>query len=172
MTVGQELKKITNLKLFHNHMTIELVSEFFNYGTDEGRRLVTLFRKEIFEAVSKSDLAGLIFTYVWAFDIESDREYIESVSEIFESQGADVFWVELEADYDERFIRNKTPNRLEHKQTKRDLEQSEQMFASLEKCYRLNSLEGEIKRANYIRINNTDLPPDEVAEMIKQFFSL
>ena len=30
MTVGQELEKITGLKLFHNHMTIELVSPFFS----------------------------------------------------------------------------------------------------------------------------------------------
>lgn len=28
MTVGQELAKITGLKLFHNHMTIDLVSNF------------------------------------------------------------------------------------------------------------------------------------------------
>ncbi len=62
MTVGQELEKITPLKLFHNHMTIELVSPFFSYGTSEGRRLVSLFRREIFEVVSKSDLYGLIFT--------------------------------------------------------------------------------------------------------------
>ena len=33
MTVGQELAKITGLKLFHNHMTIDLVSNFFDYGT-------------------------------------------------------------------------------------------------------------------------------------------
>ena len=30
MTVGQELEKITGLKLFHNHMTIELVLPFFD----------------------------------------------------------------------------------------------------------------------------------------------
>ena len=29
MTVGQELMKITDLRLFHNHMTIELVIEIF-----------------------------------------------------------------------------------------------------------------------------------------------
>ena len=29
MTVGQELAKITGLKLFHNHMTIEPVLELF-----------------------------------------------------------------------------------------------------------------------------------------------
>ena len=31
MTVGQELAKITDLKLFHNHMTIEPVIEIFGY---------------------------------------------------------------------------------------------------------------------------------------------
>ena len=71
MTVGQELEKITKLKLFHNHMTIELVSPFFSYGTPQGKRLVSLFRQEIFEEVAKSDLPGLIFTFVWALDAES-----------------------------------------------------------------------------------------------------
>lgn len=45
MTVGHELEKITDLKLFHNHMTIELVDPFFKYGTKEGNRLVSLFRQ-------------------------------------------------------------------------------------------------------------------------------
>lgn len=53
MTVGQELSKKTNLKLFHNHMTIDLVSNFFSYGSQEGKRLVKLFRKEIFEQLLK-----------------------------------------------------------------------------------------------------------------------
>ena len=32
MTVGQELSKITNLKLLHNHMTIELLTKIFDYS--------------------------------------------------------------------------------------------------------------------------------------------
>ena len=68
MTVGQELTKITDLKLFHNHMTIDLVSHFFDYGTKEGKRLVNLIRQEIFEEVSKIDLSGMIFTYLWAIN--------------------------------------------------------------------------------------------------------
>ena len=31
MTVGQELMKITGLRLFHNHMTIEPVIEIFGH---------------------------------------------------------------------------------------------------------------------------------------------
>jgi hypothetical protein len=36
--------------------------------------------------------------------------------------------------------------------------------------YRLNSLDGEIKRENYIKINNTYLSAEKVAEIIKQKF--
>jgi hypothetical protein len=37
MTVGQKLAEITGLKLFHNHMTFELVSNFFNvFESEEG----------------------------------------------------------------------------------------------------------------------------------------
>ena len=172
MTVGQELSKITELKLFHNHMTIDLVANFFSYSTPQAKRLVGLFRQEIFEEVSKSDLAGMIFTYMWAFDQQSDWDYIDKISSLFESRGSEVCFVELEADYDLRIERNKTPNRLENKPTKRDVEKSENTFRILEEKYRLNSLEGEIQRKNYLRINNTDLQPEEVAQSIKDFFLL
>jgi len=118
MTVGQELSKITNLKLFHNHMTIELVSNFFSYSTPIGKKLVFLLRKEIFEEVSASDLEGLIFTYQWNFEVKQEWDYIESLVKIFRDKGADIFYIELEADIEERIKRNKTEHRLKHKPTK------------------------------------------------------
>jgi hypothetical protein len=172
MTVGHELEKTTELKLFHNHMTIELVTPFFNYGTESGKRLVKLFRKEIFEEVSKSDLDGLIFTYVWAFDQQSDWDYVDEVCNIFESRGGDIYFVELEADLEERLDRNKSSHRLEHKPTKRNIERSERDLRSSMEKYRLNSKNGEIKKENYIRINNTNLNPEEVAKIIKEKFLL
>lgn len=172
MTVGQELAKITELKLFHNHMTIDLVANFFDYGTPQAKRLVSLFRQEIFEEVSKSDLDGMIFTYVWAFDQQEDWDYVDNVCNLFESRGSEVYFVELEADFDVRIERNKTPNRLANKPTKRDIQRSESIFRYTEGKYRLNSYEGELKRKNYLRINNTDLPPEEAAKMIKGYFSL
>jgi len=44
MTVGQELANITELKLFHNHMTIELLEPLFSF-IPEMWELSTLFRK-------------------------------------------------------------------------------------------------------------------------------
>lgn len=172
MTVGHELEKTTELKLFHNHMTIELVSPFFSYGSQAGKRLVNLFRQEIFEEVAKSDLVGLIFTYVWAFDQQSDWDYVDKVCNIFESKGGVVYLVELEADLEERLERNKSPHRLKHKPTKRNIEWSDQdLMGSMQK-HRLNSKDGEIIKENYIKINNTKLTPEEVAKIIKKKFKL
>lgn len=172
MTVGHELEKITDLKLFHNHMTIDFVSPFFDYSTKEAKRLVSLFRNELFEEVSKSNLYGMIFTYVWAFDLQSDWEYINHIVSIFESKGGTVYFVELEADLEERLERNKSPHRLEHKPKKRDIEWSEKNLKETLEKHRLNSLHGEIKSEEYIKINNTHVTAREVAKMIKEKFKL
>ena len=172
MTVGQELEKITNLKLFHNHMTIELVSTFFSYSTPTGKKLVKLFREEIFKEVASSDLEGLIFTYLWYFDSKEDWDYIESLTNIFKDKGAEIYYVELEANFDERIKRNKTEHRLEHKPSKRDIEWSENEVKKSNSYHRSNSNKGEIKEKNYIKINNTNLSPETVAIKIKETFNL
>jgi len=176
MTVGQELAKITELKLFHNHMTIDLVSNFFSYGSPAGKRLVNLFRQEIFEEVSKSDLYGLIFTYLWAFDEKGDWDYIKNLYKPFESRGSDIYIVELEADFEERLKRNTTPNRLEVKPTKRNIEWSEQDIIKTAEKYRLNSHEGEINslisEENYLRIKNDNISAEDTAKIIKDKFKL
>jgi hypothetical protein len=170
MTVGQELAKITDLKLFHNHMTIDLVGQFFDYGTKEGKRLVNLFREEIFEEVSKSNMYGMIFTYVWAFNLQGDWDYVSRISQLFESRGGTVYFVELEADMDERLERNKSSNRLEHKPSKRNIVWSDNDLKTAMEKYRMNSYEGEITFPNYIKINNTHLSAEEVAKIVKEEF--
>lgn len=171
MTVGQELSKLTGLKLFHNHMTIDLVLQFFEFQDPAARRLINLFRQEIFEAVAASQLPGLIFTYMWAFDAPSDWAYVKEVTDFFERAGAEIFIVELEADYNLRLERNRTENRLAHKPTKRNLEHSEHTFKHLEDKYRLNSLPGEVKYPNYLRINNTHMAPEVCAKHIEAWLS-
>ncbi len=169
MTVGQELSKITDLKLFHNHMTIEPVIELFGYY--EGRT-VNRLRKVIFEEFSKSDNYGMIFTYVWALDQQGDWDYIKYVSELFEEQGAEVFYVELVASQKIRLERNATENRLRHKPSKRNLNFARKDLLDTDKKYRTESYEGEITFPNYIKIDNSELSPDVVAGIIKEKFLL
>ncbi len=171
MTVGHELEKTTDFKLFHNHMTIELLAPYFGFSR-EMWQLANQFRHDIFKAAAASEMYGMIFTYVWGFDLQSDWDYVDNISNIFEEKGADIYYVELEADLETRVERNKTPHRLEHKPTKRDIARSEQDLKRTMERHRLNSIEGEIKKVNYIKINNTNRSAREVAEMIKERFAL
>lgn len=172
MTVGQRLADITELKLFHNHMTIEPITDLFHGYPEQFSRLRDLFREEIFKSFLNTDQYGMIFTYMWAFDAQEDWDYINGLEQLFLSHGAEVYYAELEADYDTRIQRNKTENRLLNKPSKRDIQRSEEIFRDLEQKYRLNSLPGEIKKENYLRINNTRIPPEETAQMIKEAFGL
>lgn len=172
MTVGQELVKITNLKLLHNHMTIELLTNIFNYSRDSFRKLNEEFRIQIFEEFAKSDQEGMIFTTTWNFDSKEDWDMMYRFIDIFKKNNADIYIVELESTLEERLKRNKTENRLENKASKRDLEWSEKdLLKSIEK-YRFNSNKNEIKEKNYIRIDNTNIPADVVAKEIKEKFKL
>lgn len=169
MTVGQHLAEKTGLKLFHGHMTIEPVIEVFG-KYDQG--ITDQLREVIFREFAKSDNYGMIFTYMWAFNQASDREYILHVADIFQKQGAEIYCVELTAPQEIRLQRNKTENRLKHKASKRDLNFSENRIVYEDSHFRWNSLEGEIPFANFIKIDNSQLSPDTVADIIVEKFHL
>ncbi len=169
MTVGQELTKITDLRLFHNHMTIEPILDIFGYFNGKA---ITRMRDVIFEEFAETNNYGLIFTYMWAFDQQSDWDYIEHVRDIFKKYNADIYYVELVASKEVRLQRNATENRLKNKASKRDIEMSNQRIMNDDYKYRCVSNEGEIPFDNYIKIDNSNLSAEVVALMIKERFGL
>ncbi len=167
MTVGQELMKRTGLRLFHNHMMIEPVLEIFGGWRGD---VVSKLRRVILEEFVNSDQEGMIFTFMWAFDMPSDREYLLDVAKLFEDKGGEVYCVELVASQEIRLQRNRTENRLNNKASKRNLEFSTNLILNEDQNHRLVSREGEIPFANYLRIDNSRLSPEEAAELIKEHF--
>ena len=164
MTVGQELMKITDLRLFHNHMMIEPVIDVFGYFKGD---TINKLRDVIFDDFVKSDIAGMIFTFMWAFDMKSDWEYLDNLVKRFD----EIYCVELIASQEVRLERNKTENRLKNKASKRDIEASNKRVLN-EDTHRLVSNEGEIPFKNYLRINNENIAATEVAKMIKDTFNI
>lgn len=168
MTVGQELMKLTDLRLFHNHMAIELVIDVFGYYDSN---IITKLREVIFESYAQSKNEGLIFTYMWAFDHQSDWDYVNKISSLFQEQGAELYCVELIAPLEIRLERNISENRLNHKASKRDIEASNQRVIEGSTNYRIVSHVGEIPFANYLRIENSDKSAQACAELIVQHFN-
>lgn len=169
MTVGQELMKMTDLRLFHNHMSIEPIIEIFG---SFNQKAIARFRDVVFEEFAKSDNYGMIFTYLWAFDMESDWKYIEHVKSIFEPYGTEFYYAELVAPQEIRLERNITENRLKNKPSKRDIEASTARLLRDDARCRCVSYDGEIPFENYIKIDNSNISAFEAAKIIKDRFDL
>ena len=169
MTVGQELMKITDLRLFHNHMTIEPVLEIFNeFNVD----VILKLRYLIFEEFAKTQNYGMIYTCMWAYDCQEDWEIMNKILQIFKDVGAEVYCVELTAPLDVRIKRNATENRLKNKPSKRNIEASNQRVIKDTKAHRFVSTDGEVPIENFIRIDNSNIEATAVAKMIKEKFNL
>ena len=169
MTVGQELMKITDLRLLHNHITIEPVLEVFG---EWNLKAVVDSRDVLFREFAKSGKYGLISTLMFAFDEQEDWDYLEHIKEIFKPYDTEFYYVELFAPQEIRLQRNATENRLKHKASKRNIEISNKLLLNADANNRFISYDGEIEFENYIKIDNSDLPPEKVAEMIKEKFNL
>ena len=172
MTVGQELSKITGLKLFYNHMTIELVRLIFDYDKEAYRKMNKVIRDEVFKEFSKSNQKGIIFTGCLDFGsyFEKEMKDVNAWMSLFDES----YVVELETTLEERLKRNKTANRLEHKASKRDLKWSENDLLKSVTKHKLNSDPGTCEKIfeNYLRIDNTNISAEETAKTIKERFDL
>lgn len=167
MTVGQELCKITPFRLMHNHMAIEPVLEVFG---EFNSSVIMRLRDVMFEEFARSDRYGLIFTFMWAFDHQSDWDYVAHVKEVVGAAEEDIYHVELVAPQEIRLQRNTTENRLKHKASKRDIEASTARLLRDDEKARCESLPGEIPFPNYLRLDNSNISAQEAAHIIKEYF--
>jgi hypothetical protein len=172
MTVAQAIAERTGLRMFHNHLSIELALRYFDYGTPAFGRISGSIRRQIVEEVASSDLPGLVFTFVWAFDLPEDRDAVDGYARPFRERGGRVLFLELEAPQSERLRRNEGASRLAEKPSKRDLEASRRNLLELDARYQLNSGGVFDDREDWLRIDNTHLAPMDVAERVIKHFLL
>lgn len=183
MAVGLALEARTGLKLFHNHVSIELALKFFDHGSPPFSRLVSEIRRQVLEGVAEATVAagsasperpagGLILTLVIDFDDPRDLANAQAYADIFAARGHRVIVVELEATLDERLRRNATPLRLAEKSSKRDVAASEARLLAASRGHRLNSARELDDHPGYLRLDNTHRTPEDVAQAICDHFGL
>lgn len=170
MTIGEIIAEKLKIPLFHNHMTLELLQPLFGWSTATFE-LSREFRQAIFsKLVEEPTNDGLVFTFVLGFDVKEDLEEFRHYKEIFTDKGIDIYFIELEADIEERLYRNKTEHRLNKKASKRNIRHSEKELLLANEQYRLNSLPGEVDEKYYYRLDVTKLTAEQAADqIIKQF---
>ena len=108
LTVARELAALTGLRLFHNHLTVDLVSAVFDFGTEPFIALREHIWLAVFRQAAERGLS-LIFT----FNPESTvrAHFIQAAIEAVESGGGRVVFVELTCAPDELERRVESPSR-------------------------------------------------------------
>lgn len=169
MTVGRAVAERSSYKLFHNHHSIEMLLDVFDYGTPPFTTLNQEIRQRVFEEAAAAG-TDLVFTFVMGMDDQGDADYLEGLARPY---GDDVALVELVADLDTRLARNRTEHRLAEKKSKRDVEWSDGNVRQLEADHRMTTEAGRdapgerlLARWPHLVIDNTDLSADETADRI------
>jgi hypothetical protein len=139
--IGHALAELTGFRLFHNHMTAEPAAALFGWGNPEHSEAVREIRLALFSRAAQSKaLPNVIFTFVWAFGVAEDDNFIKDVVDLFDANGEKVYFVELLASLEARIAREGTPLRLAMKPSKRDVEAARELHGQLYGKYTLNSV--------------------------------
>jgi hypothetical protein len=108
LTVARELARLTGFRLFHNHLTVDLLSAVFEFGSEP---FVTL-REQIWLSVFR-EAAQQKVSLIFTFNPEATvREgFIQDAIETVESAGGKVIFVELHCSSEEAERRLENPSR-------------------------------------------------------------
>ena len=171
MTVGQQVARLAGARLLYNHQLIDLLTEYFPFGSDPFKRLVDGFRGQILEEAAEAEVS-VVTTYGFPFDgpnrdlnIATIHEWMDCV----ERRGGSVYFVELRAPLDIRLERN----RHEHRQAHKKLDwATDDEIRRLNDSFRWYSDNDFPFDAPYLILDVTSMPPDESALRIVEHFGL
>jgi hypothetical protein len=157
LTVARELSQLTGFPLFHNHLTVDLVSSLFAFGTPPFVSLREQIWLAAFEEAARNDLS-LIFTFNPERTV--NEEFIQKTIDVVEKAGGRLVFVELTCSQDEFERRLEQPSRKEFGK-----------LTSLEQ-YRSLKSEGAFefpKLPSDISIDTTNQSPADSALLINEY---
>ena len=108
LTVAKELSQLTDLKLFHNHLCVDLVASLFEFGTGSFVRL----REQIWlGAFEEAAIAGRSLIFTFAPEATVNPSFIDRCQQVVEKHDGQVHFIELTCPEDEIEARIENANR-------------------------------------------------------------
>jgi chloramphenicol 3-O-phosphotransferase len=109
LTAGRELQKLTGYKLFHNHLTVDMVGAVFDFHSAAFAELRERFWLEVMVRAAREGVDGLIFTFV--FEPTVLPGFYDRLAEQVTAAGASVHAVQLRCELEENARRLVRPDR-------------------------------------------------------------
>ncbi len=156
LTIAKELARRSGYVLFHNQLTVDLAQQIFRWGSAEYVELVDALRLAIMERVAKTDVPGMIFTFVYAHPL--DLPFIRKVQRLLKRHGGSSHFYQLSCRRQDLFERVKRKSRLDHEKirTKKTLQRVLDRY----------DLSSAIPRTDSLLVDTSRLRPAAAAELI------
>jgi hypothetical protein len=161
LTVARELVALTGFKLFHNHLTVDLVAAVFPWNAPTFWPLVQRFRRETFEEAAQQGV-DLIFTYVYAHP--EDEPCVRELVEPILLRGGSVHFVQLTCARDELLARVANESRRAYRKLSDPV--------SLGRMLDQTNLLAPVPFAESLQIDTTHVLPTETAMQIATHYAL
>lgn len=167
LTVAKSLAEITGFKILHNHLVSDLVLSVFDRNTLVAINLNAYIKNLIFEHAAEVNERGIITTFLYD---SNKRDQIDKwcadCFKIMNKYKSEVFLIRLSCDIETLKLRVADPSRIGTKK-----------ITSPERLLRIIENEGSFGKiseyiAKSLHIDNTDIHPDKVAQMIKFYCGL
>jgi len=160
LTVARHVARLTGFRLFHNHLTVDLVGSVFEFGSEPFVRLREEIWLSTFREAARFDVS-LIFTFAPEATVRTG--FIQHTIDVVESLGGSVVFVELTCDEAEIERRLEDPSRGE--------------FTKLNtlKQYRTLKDAGAFEYPSIpssLSLDTTNAPPEESAKAIASYLNL
>jgi shikimate kinase len=91
LTVARAIADRLPVRVLHNHVTIDAVTEVLSYGSPTFWRVVGRFRRDLVAAAAEEGI-DLIYTYVFA---PGDEQHVTDIASAYEQAGGCVLFVQL-----------------------------------------------------------------------------
>ena len=162
LTVAEALIKITDFRLFHNHLTIDLAREIYPDFKDKRWDLTDKLRMEVFESASTNNV-NLIFTFV-NHNNAWDKRFVHAVVDVVSSHNGIVHFVQLIAPI------NVLLERVSNKSRSRYHKISDPRLLHTE--LRKRELNPKLPYGQALELETSELLPNAAATRIADYFGL
>jgi chloramphenicol 3-O-phosphotransferase len=161
-TTAKALADLTGFRVFHNHLSFDLVKAVFDFPTPPFMRLSETVRLAAFEAAAREKMPVLLFTFAYA--APEDDAFIKKIIQVIEPHEGKAVFVRLFCD------------RTTHE--RRVLAEERKRFGKITDPV---ALRGALKRWNFdsaipfgdgLEIDNSNVEPEVVARKIAERFAL
>ena len=162
LTVAKELSKLTGYKILHNHLVIDLVESVLGRDNRKFWELIDSYRVHLVDIAAQEKVNGVIMTSV---NIKGqDDEFIRSLKGTLEKYSEPVHFVQLSCDRAKLKDRLTDPSRKAHGKLMDpaifdDFVSKHEVFSSID-------------FVESLKIDNTDIPAEQTARMMKEHYRL